>query len=155
MKFIYIAPLLLLVPAVAGAQTYYYEGTLTFRVLTGKDCGETKVGDTRTLQLVVTSSGKQISGYTLVQGGLPGRYSGEQVDRLVLEYPDPQQATGHAIALNGIGAAALTGEVREKSLQPNEPGCNFSRAEIAAQQMADGAKAEELQSQFINNFQGY
>ncbi|BBE50466.1 Photosystem I assembly protein Ycf3 [Ferriphaselus amnicola] len=153
-RFLIMLSLTLLLPAAANAQHYTYEGTITFLELSGKDCGEVKEGDSRPYTLAVGVQGTHITGYSLLQGADPGRFSGTGTENLSVEYPDPLQSTGHGISLLGLASTSLIGELRERRLRSDEAGCNLSRGQISARQRATSAAAEvqlrQLETDFNN-----
>ncbi len=149
----FMLALTLLLPVAASAEHYAYEGTITFLALSGKDCGEIKLGDSRPYKLTADIQNAHIVGYSQTQDGFSGQIVGADATRLKVTYPDPQQAEGHRIALSGLGKTTLTGELHEKALRPDEAGCNWLRGKIVAQRIASGQDAKAKQQEFALAFQ--
>lgn len=131
-----------LLPLVASGADYVYEGQVTFRTLTGKDCGDFKPGDTMPIEIAVRALHEQLSGYSRLQGSNPGEFSGASAERLDLHYPDPVVKLGNSLALTGVGKARMTGTLAERVYAADEEGCSLSLGDIEVQRTQSGTEAE-------------
>ncbi len=129
-------------PCIVHADSYFYAGEVTFLELSGKDCAGQNVGDKRPIELALEVNGKHITGFSEIKDASLGRIDGNNAHSLALEYSDPTIADGHEISLQGIKTPSLSGELRERKLKPDEDGCNWSRGEITAKLMPRTAEAE-------------
>ena len=130
-----------LLPLAAAGEAYLYEGQITFKILTGKDCGVLKAGDSLAIKLAIRTQENGLSGYSRLQGNDPVSLKGQDEANLTLRSADPADAGGHSLALAGVGLNSLTGHLMERTLTPDQPGCNLTLGEITAHLSRTGSEA--------------
>lgn len=131
-----------LLPLTATGEDYLYEGQITFKILTGKDCGTLKAGDSLAIELAIRTQPDHLFGYSRLQGSDPGRFGGASVTKLDLHYPDPAFRLGNTLALNGLGGERLTGTLAESALAAAEAGCSLSLGDFETRRTRTGADAD-------------
>ncbi len=131
-----------MLPLAASGADYRYEGLVTFKTLTGKDCGSLKTGDTLAIELVIRTQAKGMSGYSRLRGNDPVYLLGMDERHLTLQPADPADASAHRLALAGVSRDRLSGRLMEAALRPEQPGCNLTLGEIAARLNRRGAEAK-------------
>jgi tetratricopeptide (TPR) repeat protein len=130
-----------LFPLAVLGEDYLYEGQITFKTLTGKDCGDFKPGDSLGIELLIRKQDDGISGYSRLQGNDPVSLKGQHESYLMLVSADSADPGGHTLALSGTGQDSLTGEMAERILAPDQSGCNLSLGAIAARLVSKGMNA--------------
>lgn len=132
-----------LLPLAVSGEDYVYEGQVTFKTLTGKDCGSFKPGDSLAIELDIRTLSPGISGYSRLQGNDPVSLNGLDEADLTLRSADPADASGHSLALSGTGQDSLTGRLMERALSADQSGCNLTLGEIAARLSRSGTEAND------------
>jgi CHAT domain-containing protein/Tfp pilus assembly protein PilF len=130
-----------LLPLAAAGEDYLYEGQITFKTLTGKDCGDLKAGDSLAIELAIRTQPDHLFGFSRLQGSDPGQFGGTSAARLNLLYPEPEFRFGNTLALEGVGNTQLTGTLAERALAAGDPGCSLSLGDIEARRTRSGSDA--------------
>lgn len=136
----------LLLASPASATTTLYSGTMELVAVSGSGCTENDRPGTRiplelTLEQITSSAGQHFSGFYSGPDLQSGRFSGTELDRLQVAYPDePDRSLDNSLALLP-GPLGIDGELQEKS-QPGSDNCYFSKAVLKLKKVAAGSKAE-------------
>ena len=131
-----------LLPVAVAGEDYFYEGKVTFKTLTGKDCGAHKAGDSLAIEVAIRTQPDYLFGYSRLKGNDPGRFGGAPATKLDLHYPDPALRFGNMLALDGVGGDQLTGTLAERTLAADEAGCNLTLGDFEARRTQTGADAD-------------
>jgi len=134
-----------------------YSGEMELVAVSGGGCAEKDKPGTRiplvlTLEQVGDSNGRQITGYFSGPEIQTGRFSGDDLGRLQLVYPDEAKLNqGNNILELSIGVLGVDGELREKPQSDFEE-CYFEKAVLKLKQEAAGDKAESVFARQSNLF---
>lgn len=133
---------ILLSPAQLVAETQFYRGNMD--VVTGSGMLCEKVLGQHTISLVFEKSdhNSAITGYFEGKGITIGRFSGTDLARMTVIYPDydEEQATGHLLSLTR-SHSILEGELHDKHVNASAKVCNFDLARLKLQLVAEGESA--------------
>jgi tetratricopeptide (TPR) repeat protein len=138
----------LLLASPASATVTLYSGTMELVAVSGSGCAENDRPGTRiplelTLEQTTSSDGQHFAGYYSGTDLQSGRFSGTELERLQVAYPDePDRFQDNSLALRP-GPQGIDGELQEKS-QPGSDNCYFSKAIIQLKKVATGSQAEAV-----------
>jgi tetratricopeptide (TPR) repeat protein len=145
----FTAFLLLALPlaSCASATTTLYSGEMDLVAVSGSGCiDKYKVGSRLPLDLTlqrISSNGPQFTGFFSGTDIQSGRFSGNDLDRLQVVYPDePNRPQGNTLALLSK-AQGVDGELREKP-QADLTDCYFEKAVLRLQLVTTGHEAYSL-----------
>jgi tetratricopeptide (TPR) repeat protein len=130
----------------ASATVTLYSGTMELVAVSGSGCTDNDKPGTRialelTLEQTSSSDGQHIVGYYSGPDLQSGRFSGNDLTRLQVAYPDePDRSQDNTLALL-LGPQGMSGELQEKS-QPGSDNCYFQKAVLTLKKAATGSKAE-------------
>lgn len=123
------ALLCLLMPVIAGAEVLQYTGTMQVVTVSGKAC-QGQIG-TRNVELIISHDrdSNVINGYFEGFGIATGKFSGNDLSRLDVRYPnyDEPPAAGHFIRIHG-GGDFLAAELHDRHLEATDDNCSFDTA---------------------------
>jgi tetratricopeptide (TPR) repeat protein len=135
----------LLLASPASATVTLYGGTMELVAVSGSGCAENDQPGTRiplelTLEQISSSDGQNFTGYYSGPDLQSGRFSGNDLSRLYVAYPDePDRSLDNTLALS-LGPLGIDGELHEKS-QPGSDNCYFQKAVLKLKRMATGGTA--------------
>lgn len=136
-NFVFILSLVIL-PVSALADLKLYTGKIDVVKTSGKSCGSIPVNERF---LLVLASDDQQGGFSGIFGSdnlTVGRLSGIDLKQLAVSYPytDSDIAEGHSMALS-VSGDVLSGELRDKNVEPSSNSCNFDLAKLNLTQSAE------------------
>ncbi len=131
----------------ASATMFLYSGEMELVTVSGSGCSEKYQPGSRipldlTLEQGGPSNGKQIDGYIQGQNIQIGHFTGNDLTRLQVVYPDePNPEKGHSLALATTSEGIIKGELREKP-QEDSTNCYFEKAILNLERKATDSKAK-------------
>ena len=146
----------LLLASSASAAMTLYSGEMELIAVSGSGCTEKDKPGSRlpldlTLEQGSSSNGQPFTGYFNGTEMQTGRFSGNDLGRLQVVYPDkPDRSQGDTLVLSGT-PGRLDGELREKP-QADSTNCYFEKAILRLRQVAIGSKAESEYTRQSNLF---
>jgi tetratricopeptide (TPR) repeat protein len=134
---------ILLFATQVGAETQLFHGNIDVITGSGRLC-EGFLG-LHAISVVIDNGdkGSEVSGYFEGKGLTIGRFSGTDLARMTVIYPDydEERATGHLLSLIR-SHSLLEGELRDKHVDASSEGCSFDMARLNLKLVAEGEPAK-------------
>ena len=129
----------------ASASITLYRGEMELVAISGGGCTEKdKAGSRLPLELLLelgsSSPGQKITGYFNGPDMQRGRFSGSDLGRMQVVYPDNPGFQGDFLSLSTT-PGGLEGELHEKT-QADSTNCYFEKAVVRLKQVASGSRVE-------------
>jgi len=129
---------ILLSPAQLLAETQLFKGNMDVITGSGKLCEKVLGRHDITLILEKDDNKSEVSGYFEGNGITIGRFSGTDLARMTVIYPDydKERATGHLLSLTR-SHSLLEGELHDKQVDASAEVCSFDLARLSLQLVAE------------------